>query len=111
MARVTIYTTSVCPFCAQAKRLLSERAIAYDEVDVGRDEAGRAKMVNKAGGRRTVPQIFIDREHVGGYEELRALAERGRARSLEFAWPRVTDQLEAIYRKIAGRKSESHTAA
>jgi len=77
VARVTIYTTSVCPFCAQAKRLLGELVIAYDEIDVGCDEAGRVEMVNRAGGRRTVPQIFIDREHVGGYEELRVLAERG----------------------------------
>lgn len=77
MTRVTIYTTSVCPFCVQAKRLLHELAIAYDEIDVGSDVARRSEMVDKAGGRRTVPQIFIDGEHVGGHTELQALADRG----------------------------------
>jgi glutaredoxin 3 len=77
MARVTVYTTSVCPFCVQAKRLLKERAIPYDEIDVGDDEQVRAAMIERAGGKRTVPQIFIDGKHVGGYVELRALADAG----------------------------------
>ena len=77
MARVTIYTTNFCPYCVQAKRLLTERAIAYDEIDVASDDDKRAEMVDRAGGLRTVPQIFIDDEHVGGYMELRALADRG----------------------------------
>ncbi|MCC6850502.1 MAG: glutaredoxin 3 [Deltaproteobacteria bacterium] len=77
MARVTVYTTQVCPYCVQAKRLLGERAIPYDEVDVGSDPAQRDEMIARAGGRRTVPQIFIDGAHVGGYAELRALADRG----------------------------------
>jgi glutaredoxin 3 len=77
MARVTIYTTNFCPYCVQAKRLLGERAIPYDEIDVASDDDKRAEMVERAGGLRTVPQIFIDHEHVGGYVELRALADRG----------------------------------
>jgi len=77
MERVTIYTTSVCPYCVQAKRLLGERAIPYREIDVSIDAGKRAEMVERAGGRRTVPQIFIDEQHVGGYVELRALADQG----------------------------------
>jgi len=77
MARVRIYTTTVCPFCVQAKRLLHERGIPYDEVNVEDDDALRMEMVKLAQGRRTVPQIFIDDAPIGGYVELRALAERG----------------------------------
>ena len=77
MARVTMYTTSVCPFCVQAKRLLREHGIPYDEINVEDDLDLRTRMVTRAGGRRTVPQIFIDETHVGGYMELQALADRG----------------------------------
>ncbi len=77
MARVTVYTTDYCPYCVQAKRLLTEMAIEYEEVDVGADIALRTQMVERAGGRRTVPQIFIDGESIGGYTELRTLADTG----------------------------------
>lgn len=77
MSRVTMYTTSVCPFCMQAKRLLRELGIPYDEINVEDDSALRTTMVERAGGRRTVPQIFIDDTHVGGYVELQALADHG----------------------------------
>lgn len=77
MARVIVYTTPVCPYCVQAKRLLGERSIPYDEIDVGTDDALRDEMIERAGGKRTVPQIFIDGNHVGGYTELRALADAG----------------------------------
>lgn len=77
MARVTIYTTSVCPYCVAAKRLLGKLAIDYDEIDVGDDRERRSEMVERAQGHRTVPQVFIDDEHVGGYTELQALADAG----------------------------------
>ena len=77
MARVIVYTTQMCPYCVQAKRLLGERSIPYDEIDVGSDDGVRNEMVQKAGGKRTVPQIFIDGAYVGGYTELRALADKG----------------------------------
>ncbi len=77
MARVTMYTTTVCPFCMQAKRLLRERGISYDEINVETDSSLRDQMISRAAGRRTVPQIFIDDAYVGGYVELRALADRG----------------------------------
>lgn len=77
MARVKVYTTDYCPYCVQAKRLLREMAIDYEEIDVGADTALRMELVERAGGRRTVPQIFIDDESIGGYTELRALADAG----------------------------------
>jgi len=72
-----MYTTTVCPFCMQAKRLLRERGISYDEINVETDSSLRDQMISRAAGRRTVPQIFIDEAYVGGYVELRALADRG----------------------------------
>ena len=74
MARVIIYTTPSCPFCVRAKRLLHERGIAYDEIDVADDDALRADLVQRT-GRQTVPQIFIDGRSIGGFEELAALDE------------------------------------
>ena len=72
MVRVEIYTTPSCPFCVRAKRLLQARGIPYDEVDVADDPDLRADLVQRT-GRRTVPQIFIDGEPIGGFEELAAL--------------------------------------
>jgi len=72
VARVEIYTTPSCPFCVRAKRLLQARGIAYDEIDVAEDEELRTDLVRRT-GRRTVPQIFIDGEPIGGFEELAAL--------------------------------------
>ena len=74
MARVVIYTTPSCPFCVRAKRLLQERGIAYDEIDVADDDALRADLVQRT-GRQSVPQIFIDGRSIGGFEELAALDE------------------------------------
>jgi glutaredoxin 3 len=73
---VTIYTTRVCPYCVAAKRLLGERGIAYQEVDVTRDDAKRAWLVEST-GRRTVPQIFIAGDPIGGFDDLAALDRSG----------------------------------
>ena len=81
MARVELYTTTSCPFCMRAKRLLQARGISYDEIDIGRDDALRADVVLRT-GRRTVPQIFIDGRAVGGFEELAALDLAGELASL-----------------------------
>jgi glutaredoxin 3 len=75
MARVEVYTTRFCPYCVRAKRLLQERRIPYDEIDVGDDDALRADLIRRT-GRRTVPQIFIDGRPIGGYDELAALDAR-----------------------------------
>lgn len=77
MATVEIYTSAFCPFCHRAKRLLDEKGVRYNEVDVTFDRSRRAEMAAKA-GRTTVPQIWIDGKHIGGSEELYALEREGR---------------------------------
>jgi glutaredoxin 3 len=77
MADVTIYTTNYCPFCTRAKALLKQKGVAFEEIDLTDDDAERARLVERTGGRRTVPQIFIDGESIGGYEELAALDRAG----------------------------------
>jgi glutaredoxin 3 len=79
MSDVVIYTTRVCPYCVAAKRLLSQRNVPYDEVDVSTDDAKRQWLV-EATGRRTVPQIFIRGESIGGFDELSALDQSGKLR-------------------------------
>jgi glutaredoxin 3 len=76
MTDVTIYTTRVCPYCVAAKRLLSARGVPFTEVDVTGDDAKRAWLVEVT-GRRTVPQIFIGGEAIGGYDDLAALDRSG----------------------------------
>ena len=78
MKKVVIYTTGLCPFCLLAKRLLTEKDVSYQEVDVLMDPRGRADMVEKSGGRTSVPQIFVDDFHVGGSDDLYALEQEGR---------------------------------
>ena len=76
MARVQVYTTTTCPFCVRAKRLLEARGIPYDDIDLSRDDQLRASVMRRS-GRRTVPQIFIDGNAIGGYVELAALDTSG----------------------------------
>jgi len=76
MARIEMYTTPSCPYCVRAKRLLKERGLAYEEIDVATDDALRLEVMKRS-GRRTVPQIFIDGRSIGGYDELRALERKG----------------------------------
>lgn len=76
MPNVTIYTTNYCPYCVRAKDLLKRKAIAFTEINV-EDDAARDAMIGKAGGRRTVPQIFIGETHVGGCDDLYALDKAG----------------------------------
>jgi glutaredoxin 3 len=73
VAKVEIYTTSYCPFCTRAKALLRSKGVTFEEIDVGGDPELREKMIELAGGRRTVPEIFINGQIIGGYDELRAL--------------------------------------
>ena len=78
MAKVEIYTTPTCPYCIAAKTLLKKKGVSYDETDVSRDPDLRGAMTNRAGGRRSVPQIFIDGQHVGGSDDLHALDHQGK---------------------------------
>lgn len=76
MAEVRIYTTAFCPYCSRAKRLLTSKGVAFEEIDVTFDPTLRERMVAEA-GRYTVPQIFIDGVPVGGSDELQDLEDRG----------------------------------
>ncbi|MFO1135902.1 MAG: glutaredoxin 3 [Rhodoblastus sp.] len=78
MQPVTIYTTSTCPYCAAAKDLLRQKGAEFEEISVDGDRAGRAAMSERAGGRTTVPQIFIGATHVGGCDDLYDLESDGR---------------------------------
>ena len=77
MPKIEIYSTLFCPYCTRAKRLLDQKGIGYTEIDVIADTSKRGEMVHRAGGRTSVPQIFIDGRHIGGCEELYALERRG----------------------------------
>ena len=77
MAEVELYTTMFCPYCARARALLERKGIAYTEIDIIDEPERRGEMVRRAGGRSTVPQIFIDGEHIGGSDELVALDRAG----------------------------------
>ncbi|MEM7774641.1 MAG: glutaredoxin 3 [Pseudomonadota bacterium] len=77
MLPVTIYTTILCPYCHRAKRLLSQKGVAFEEINVSRS-SDREAMTRRAGGRRTVPQIFIGEHHIGGCDELHALERDGK---------------------------------
>lgn len=74
---IDIYTTPICPYCIRAKRLLDSKGATYNEIDVMGDNDRRGEMMRRS-GRRTVPQIFIGDEHVGGSDELYALEQAGR---------------------------------
>ena len=77
MARVEIYTKSFCPYCARAKRLLEEKGVHYDEFEISGGGEKREEMIQRAGGRTTVPQIFIEGRHIGGSDDLAALERQG----------------------------------
>jgi glutaredoxin 3 len=76
MPKVVIYTTPTCPYCHAAKSLLGNKGVTYEEISA-LDSDVRAQMMQRANGRRTVPQIFIGETHVGGYDDMAALDRRG----------------------------------
>lgn len=82
MSKITIYTTKSCPYCHAAKALLAKKGAQYEEIDVSFDATERQRMMIKAHGRRTVPQIFIGETHVGGSDDLHELERRGGLDSL-----------------------------
>ena len=75
--RILVYSTPFCGYCAAAKRLLTAKGAEYAEIDVMMDPERRQEMLAKSGGLRTVPQIFIDGRHIGGFDELNALDRAG----------------------------------
>ncbi len=78
MARIEIYSSVLCGYCHAAKRLLKSKGVKYEETDVLMHPSKRREMMGRAKGRHTVPQIFIDGEHVGGCDELYALDAAGK---------------------------------
>lgn len=81
-APVLIYTRSTCPYCIRAKRLLEMRGASFEEVDINRQPERRAEMIGRAGGRTTVPQIFIGGRHIGGCDDLFELDMEGKLEAL-----------------------------
>ena len=77
MIKIEIYSTAVCPSCVQAKQLLTRKGVTYEEYAVDQDPGLFEKMMIRANGRRTVPQIFINNEHIGGFDDLWALEKAG----------------------------------
>ena len=75
---IEIYTKATCPFCRQAKNLLMAKNVSYKEIDIVGNSQKRTKMVQRSGGKTSVPQIFVEGELIGGCEELYALEEKGK---------------------------------
>jgi len=82
MQPVELYTTELCGFCHAAKRLLTSKGVSFSEVNLNAQPERRAEMMQRANGGRTVPQIFVGKTHVGGYDELNALNRAGKLDAL-----------------------------
>lgn len=78
MSKVEIYTWSTCPYCARAKSLLNAKGVKFTEYDITGDDAARAKMVERTGGPKSVPQIFVNDIHYGGCDDIHALDAQGK---------------------------------
>lgn len=78
MAKVEIYTKFLCPYCTRAKALLTAKGTVFEEHDISMGGPLRAEMLERAGGRNTVPQVFIDGRHIGGSDDLAALDRAGK---------------------------------
>lgn len=77
MSQVTIYTKAYCPYCVRAKSVLDNKGVAYQEIRIDEQPELRPQMIERAGGRTTVPQIFIGEQHIGGCDDMVALDARG----------------------------------
>ncbi len=82
MPQIEIYTTMFCPYCARAKRLLRDKGVGFDEIDVTFQPNARAGMTERAGGARTVPQIFVDGRHIGDCDRIHQLDAEGRLETI-----------------------------
>ena len=78
MKNITIYTGPLCGFCDAAKKLLTRNSAEYKEIDVSTVDGAMDEMITKANGKRTVPQIFFDDQHIGGYDDIRALEKENK---------------------------------
>ena len=82
MKKITMYTGPMCSFCDAAKRLLQRNNLSFNEIDISSKDGLMEEMIKKANGKRTIPQIFIDEYHVGGYQELRELEKKNKLQEL-----------------------------
>ncbi len=82
MKNITMYTGPLCNFCEAAKRLFVRNNLKFKEIDISTKDGLREEMIQKSNGRRTIPQIFFDNHHVGGYQELRTLEKNGELNNL-----------------------------
>ena len=82
MKKVIIYTGPLCNYCEAAKRLLSRNNANYDEIDISKVDGAMDEMIKKANGKRTIPQIFFEDQHIGGYDEVRALEKENKLQNL-----------------------------
>ena len=82
MKSVTIYTGPLCNYCDAAKRLLTRNNANYDEIDISKVDGAMDEMIKKANGKRTIPQIFFEDQHIGGYDEVRALEKENKLQNL-----------------------------
>ena len=77
VAAVIIYSTLMCPFCMKAKNLMDSKGVVYEEIFVDKDQSKLTEMLEKSNGKRSVPQIIINGKHVGGFDDLKALNDKG----------------------------------
>ena len=82
MKNITIYTGPRCNYCDAAKRLLIRNNVAYNEINIATVVGAMDEMIKKANGKKTIPQIFVDGQHIGGYDEIRALEKENRLQDL-----------------------------
>ena len=82
MKKITIYTGPVCNYCDAAKRLLKRNNVSYSEINIAEVDGALDEMLKKSNGKRTIPQIFFDDQHIGGYEEIRALEKDNKLQDL-----------------------------
>ena len=82
MKSVTIYTGPLCNYCEAAKRLLTRNKVEYKEIDISKVDGAMDEMISKANGKRTIPQIFFDDQHIGGYDDVRALEKENKLQDL-----------------------------
>ena len=82
MKNITIYTGPMCNYCEAAKRLLSRNNASYNEINIANVKGAMDEMIDKANGKRTIPQIFFDDQHIGGYDEVRALEKENKLKDL-----------------------------
>ena len=82
MKNIKIYTGPICNFCEAAKRLFSRNNLKYQEIDISTKDEFRDEMIKKANGKKTIPQIFFNDHHIGGYVELRELEKNGKLKKM-----------------------------